>query len=90
VALRSVWFDHGALPPVDVVDDATVKPRSLVGKTMGRMAAEEVADLVTVDAKLKAITRELRTRSPRGARTGWSCSVSVPPAPPGSSPTSGT
>jgi transposase len=39
---------------------ATAKPRSLVGKTMRRMAAEEIADLVAVDAKLKTIKRELR------------------------------
>jgi transposase len=39
---------------------ATTKPRSLVGKTMRRMAAEEIADLVAVDAKLKAIKKELR------------------------------
>jgi len=39
---------------------ATVKPRSLVGKTMRRMAAEEIADLVAVDTKLKAIKKELR------------------------------
>src|SRR5689334_21867829 len=39
---------------------ATVKPRSLVGKTMRRMAAEELADLVAVDAKLKTVNKELR------------------------------
>jgi transposase len=39
---------------------ATVRPRSLVGKTMRRMAAEEITDLVAVDAKLKAIKKELR------------------------------
>jgi transposase len=39
---------------------ASVKPRSLVGKTMRRMAAEEITDLVTVDAKLRAIKQELR------------------------------
>ena len=39
---------------------ATVRPRSLTGKTMRRMAAEEITDLVAVDAKLKAITKELR------------------------------
>jgi transposase len=39
---------------------ATVRPRTLVGKTMRRMAAEEITDLVTVDAKLKAIKTELR------------------------------
>lgn len=39
---------------------ATAKPRSLVGKTMRRMAAEEIADLVAVDAKPKTIKGELR------------------------------
>jgi transposase len=39
---------------------ATVKPRSLVGKTIRRMATEEITDLVAVDAKLKAIKKELR------------------------------
>ena len=38
---------------------ATVKPRSLVGRTTRRMAVEEVADLVATDAKLKALTKEL-------------------------------
>ncbi len=40
---------------------ATVKPRSSVGKTTRRMAVEEVADLVTTDAKLKTLTKELAT-----------------------------
>ena len=39
---------------------ATAKPRTLVGKTMRRMAVEEITDLVGVDAKLKAIKKELR------------------------------
>jgi transposase len=39
---------------------ASVRPRTLVGKTMRRMAAEEITDLVAVDAKLKAIKTELR------------------------------
>lgn len=39
---------------------ATVKPRTLLRKTIRRMAAEEIADLVAVDAKLKAITKELK------------------------------
>jgi transposase len=39
---------------------ATVKPRSLVGRTIRRMAAEEIADLVAVDTKLKAIKKELK------------------------------
>jgi hypothetical protein len=39
---------------------ATVKPRSLVGKTIRAMAAEEIADLVAVDTKLTAMKVELR------------------------------
>jgi transposase len=38
---------------------AAVRPRSLVGKTLRRMAAEEITDLVAVDTKLKAIKKEL-------------------------------
>ncbi len=40
---------------------ATAKPRSLVDKTIRRLAAEEIADLVAVDTKPKAIKNELRT-----------------------------
>src|SRR3954453_18957237 len=40
---------------------ATVRPRSVVGKTTRRMAVEEVADLVATDARLKALTKELAT-----------------------------
>ena len=39
---------------------ASVRPRDLAGKTRRRMAAEELADLVAVDAKLKKIKAELR------------------------------
>ena len=39
---------------------ATVKPRSLLGKTIRRMVVEEIADLVAVDAKLKAMKKELK------------------------------
>jgi transposase len=39
---------------------ATVRPRDIAGKTRRRMAAEEVADLVAVDAKLKKIKAELK------------------------------
>jgi transposase len=39
---------------------ATVRPRDIAGKTRRRMAAEEVADLVAVDAKLKRIKAELK------------------------------
>ncbi|WP_101525802.1 IS110 family transposase [Nocardioides houyundeii] len=39
---------------------ATVRPRDIAGKTRRRMAAEEVADLVAGDAKLKKIKAELK------------------------------
>jgi transposase len=39
---------------------ATIKPRDIAGKTRRRMAAEELADLVAVDAKLKKIKAELK------------------------------
>lgn len=40
---------------------ATVRPRDIAGKTRRRMAAEEIADLVALDTKLKRIKAELRT-----------------------------
>jgi transposase len=39
---------------------ATVRPRDIAGRTRRRMAAEELADLVAVDAKLKKIKAELK------------------------------
>jgi transposase len=39
---------------------ATVRPRDIAGKTRRRMAAEELADLVVVDKKLKKIKAELK------------------------------
>ena len=39
---------------------ATIRPRDIAGKTRRRMAAEEIADLVAVDAKLKKIKAELK------------------------------
>ncbi len=39
---------------------ATVRPRDQVGKARRRMAAEELADLVRLDAKLKLMKGELR------------------------------
>ena len=38
---------------------ATVRPRDIAGKTRRRIAAEELADLVAVDAELKKIKAEL-------------------------------
>jgi transposase len=39
---------------------ATVRPRDPVRKTMRRLAAEQLADLVRLDARLKALKAELR------------------------------
>ena len=39
---------------------ATVRPRDVAGKTRRRMAVEELADLVAVDAKLKKMKAELK------------------------------
>jgi transposase len=39
---------------------AAVRPRDVAGKTRRRMAAEEIADLVVVDKKLKKIKAELK------------------------------
>jgi transposase len=39
---------------------ATVKPRDVAGKTRRRLAAEQVADLVAVEKKLKPLTKELQ------------------------------
>ncbi len=40
---------------------AGARPRTLLGRTTRRMATEELADLVAVDAKLKTLQRELKT-----------------------------
>jgi transposase len=40
---------------------ATVRPRDVAGRTRRRMAVEEVADLVRVDAQIRAIKAELQT-----------------------------
>ena len=39
---------------------ATVRPRDIAGRTRRRMAAEQITDLVAVDAKLKKIKAELK------------------------------
>ena len=39
---------------------ATVRPRDIAGKTRRRIAAEELADLVAVEAKIKKATAELK------------------------------
>ena len=40
---------------------ASVRPRDVAGRTRRRIAAEELAELVTVDAKIKKATAELKT-----------------------------
>ncbi len=40
---------------------ASVRPRDLVGKTRRRLAAEQLADLVAVEKKIKALTKELKS-----------------------------
>jgi transposase len=40
---------------------ASVRPRDLAGKTRRRLAAEHLADLVAVDKRIKASTKELKT-----------------------------
>ena len=69
---------------------ATVRPRDIAGKTRRRMAAEELADLVAVDAKLKKIEAELKAAVTARGSTLMDSSASAPPAPPGSWPTSAT
>jgi transposase len=39
---------------------ASVRPRDLAGKTRRRLAAEQLAELVAVDGKIKALTKELK------------------------------
>ena len=39
---------------------ATVRPRDIAGKTRRRMATEEIADLVVLDAKLKKLKAEIK------------------------------
>jgi transposase len=40
---------------------ASVRPRDIAGKTRRRIAAEELADLLTIEAKMKKATAELKT-----------------------------
>ena len=49
---------------------ATVRPRDIAGKTRRRIAAEELAELVAVEAKMKKATAELKAivLGPRLAR----------------------
>ena len=69
---------------------AKVRPRDLAGKTRRRMAGEEIADLVRVDAQVKAIKAELKAAvTDRGSRL-MELSGIGPSARPGSWPMSVT
>lgn len=48
---------------------ARVRPRDIAGKTRRRIAAEELADLVQIESKMKAATAELKAML-----VEWSCS----------------
>ena len=39
---------------------ASVRPRDLAGKTRRRLAVEQLAELVAVEKKIKALTKELK------------------------------
>jgi len=39
---------------------ATVRPRDVAGKTRRRLAAEQIAELVAIEKKVEALTRELK------------------------------
>ncbi len=39
---------------------AGVRPRNIAGKTRRRIAAEELAELVAIEAKIKTATAELK------------------------------
>src|SRR4029453_11404248 len=39
---------------------ASVRPRDMAGKTRRRLAAEQLAELVVVDKKVKTLTKELK------------------------------
>ena len=48
---------------------ATVRPRDIAGKTRRRIAAEELAELVAIEKKIKKLTAELKTMvTERGSR----------------------
>lgn len=69
---------------------ATVRPRDIAGKTRRRMAAEELADLVAVDKKLKKIKAELKAAVTDRGSSLMEVHGIGPPEQLGSSPTSAT
>jgi transposase len=69
---------------------ATVRPRDIAGKTRRRIAAEELADLVTVEKKIKKATAELKTLVTARDSRLMDIPGAGPSSLPGSSPTSVT
>src|SRR6476661_2238796 len=69
---------------------ATIKPRDPAGKTRRRIAAEELAELVALDAKLKRATAGLKTTVTDRGSTLMDIHGIGPRVLHGSSPTSGT
>jgi hypothetical protein len=63
-----------------------VRPRDIPGQTRRRIAAQELADQVAVDAKLKKIKPELKTMVLERARRCSTSTASDRPAPPASWP----
>ncbi len=61
---------------------AGVRPRDLAGKTRRRLAAEQLAELVAVEKKMKELTRELKAMalargSTLSADPGGHCGASL-------------
>lgn len=48
---------------------ASVRPRDVVGKTRRRVAADELANLIVIEKKVKALTVEIKASSPNAAPT---------------------
>ena len=69
---------------------ATVRPRGIAGKTRRRLAAEDLAELVAIDAKIKKVTAELKTMVEARGSHLMDYAGSARSWPPGSWPTSGT
>lgn len=54
---------------------ATVKPREVTGKTRRRLAAEQIAELVAIEKKVKTLTRELNEMALATGSTLMNCPV---------------
>ncbi len=67
---------------------ATVRPRDAAGKMRRRMAAEELAGVDRIDARLKVMKAELKDAVLATGSARWTSTASAPPEPRGSSPTS--